>query len=218
MYRILTTTLLLCLPALASAQFYTGEPKWDFSIGAVYQSSQTSAGSEGSSFAIEGEPGLGLSLNYHFNKRFALGGDFDFISPRYRAVIVSDDVPPESVEINHRASQFNGRIKGTFSFTDGPLVPYAQIGFGWTNFDSNVADGPPITGCWWHPWWGYICQNYFRTYSSTESTYGAALGLRYEFAGNSFLNVAYDYWEVDTGGDRTNPTLEQVRLQYGWRF
>jgi hypothetical protein len=123
MYRILTTTLLLCLPALASAQFYTGEPKWDFSIGAVYQSSQTSAGSEGSSFAIEGEPGLGLSLNYHFNKRFALGGDFDFISPRYRAVIVSDDVPPESVEINHRASQFNGRIKGTFSFTTDRWCP-----------------------------------------------------------------------------------------------
>ena len=157
-------------------------------------------------------------LNYNFTRRFALGADLDFVSPDYRAVLVSDEDPSQSIEINHSASQFNGRIKGTFNLTDGPFVPFLQLGFGWTNFDSNVADGPPVTGCWWHPWWGYICSNFFRTYSSTELTYGGALGLRYEMVGNSFINLSYDYWELDTSGDRATPALEQWRLTYGWRF
>ena len=36
--------------------------------------------------------------------------------------------------------------------------------------------------------------------------------------GNSFINLSYDYWELDTGGSRANPTLDSWRLQYGWRF
>jgi hypothetical protein len=100
----------------------------------------------------------------------------------------------------------------------GPLVPYAQLGFGWTWLDANVSRGPPVTGCWWHPWWGYICENYDQTYSSTEFSYGGSLGLRYELQGGSFLNLSFDYWELDSGSRRATPKLEGLRLQYGSRF
>ena len=134
-------------------------------------------------------------------------------------MLINDEDPAESLNISHTASQWNTRLKGTFNFVEeGPLVPYVQLGIGWTFLDSNVADGPPQTGCWWHPWWGYICENFYRTYSSTEFSYGGALGIRYEMPGNSFLNLSYDYWELDTGGSRANPSLESWRLQYGWRF
>lgn len=205
------------LPGSALAQF--GEPRWDFSIGAIYQESVTSAGSNGSSIAMDSDLGFSLSFNYALNSRFSLGADLDFISPDYKAILVSDENPSDSFEVAHSADQFNGRIKGTFNFMEGPFVPYAQVGFGWTWFDSNVADGPPQTGCWWHPWWGYICTNYYRTYNSTEFTYGGALGLKYMLPGNrSFVNLSYDYWLLDTGGDRADPELSNWRLTYGWRF
>ena len=219
MRRLASLLIFFLLPSFAAAQFYSGQPKWDFAVTGVYQLSDSSPGSNGSGLEIDSEFGFGMSFNYNFNRRFGLGADLEWLRPDYRARLVSEDDPDDVLDIKHTASQFNGRIKGTLNFVEeGPLVPYVQLGVGWTWFDSNVADGPPVTGCWWHPWWGYICQNFYRTYSSTELTYGGALGLRYELAGNSFINLSYDYWELDTGGDRANPALESWRLQYGWRF
>jgi len=218
MRAIFTILVAIFLPASALAQ-WGGEPKWDFSIGAIYQESVTSSGQNGSYVNMDGEVGLGVSFNYAWTPRLSLGADLDWVSPDYQTLIVSDDDPNDSLFIDHSASQFNGRIKGTFNLTDGPFVPYLQVGIGWTWFDSNVADGPPQTGCWWHPWWGYICQNFFRTFSSTEFSYGGALGLKYNLPGNrSFLNLSYDYWLLDTGSDRADPELSNVRLTYGWRF
>jgi opacity protein-like surface antigen len=217
--RFLTILAALLLsPAAAFAQYYSSGSNWDFAIGAIYQSGQSSAGSNGASLKMNDEVGLGLTLGYKLNRWFTIGGDLDYVSPRYSAVLVSENDPTDTIDINHRATQFNSRIKGTLNFMEGPFVPYAQLGIGWSFFDSNVADGPPVTGCYWHPWWGYICSGYYRTYASTEFSYGAAVGARYEFSGGTFLNLSYDYWELDTGGSRANPSLESFRLQYGWKF
>ena len=219
MFRFLALAAICLGPSLAAAQYYGSDIGWDFSIGAIYQDSQSAAGRNGSRLSVDSALGLGLSMNYSLNSRFALGADFDWLRPDYSAVLVNDENPAETLLVDHRATQWNSRFKGTFNFTEqGPLVPYAQLGFGWTWLDSNVSSGPPVTGCWWHPWWGYICENYYQTYNSTEFSYGGALGLRYELQGGSFLNLSFDYWELDTGGSRANPKLESVRLQYGWRF
>jgi opacity protein-like surface antigen len=219
MYRILALAAAFLVPSLASAQFYAGEPKWDFAVGASYQNGLSAGGGNGSSLKVDGELGFNVSINYNFNSRFALGADLDWLRPDYSAVLINDEDPAESLDISHTASQWNTRLKGTFNFVeDGPLVPYVQLGIGWTYLDSNVADGPPQTGCWWHPWWGYICENFYQTYDSTEFSYGGALGMRYEFAGNSFVNLSYDYWELDTGSSRADLSLDSWRLQYGWRF
>ncbi len=165
---------LLLTPAAAFAQYYSGGSNWDFSIGAIYQTGKSAGGSNDSSLRTSDEVGLGLTLGYKLNRWFTIGGDLDYLSPRYSAVLVSENDPTDTINIDHRATQFNGRIKGTFNFTEGPFIPYAQLGIGWSSFDSNVADGPPQTGCWWHPWWGYICSNYYRTYGSTEFSYGVS--------------------------------------------
>ena len=211
-----TFAALLLLPAAAFGQYYGSGGDWDFSLGVVYQLGDSSSGENGTSLKVDDELGFGLSANYHFNRWFALGGDLDFVSPDYSAVLVSEDGQKQNV--SHNATQFNGRFKGTLKLMEGPFIPYAQLGVGWTVIDSNVADGPPQTGCWWHPWWGYICNNFYQTYSSTEFSYGMAVGARYEFRGQSFVNLSYDYWELDTGGSRANPALSSVRLQYGWKF
>jgi len=219
MYRLLACFAVFLLPSLAAAQFYDGEYGWDFAIGAIYQDSQSATGGNGSSLSVDSALGVGISLNYNLNSRFALGAGFDWLRPDYSAVLVNDENPAETLRVEHRGSQWNGRFRGTFNFIDqGPLVPYAQLGFGWTWLDSNLSSGPPVTGCWWHPWWGYICENFYQTYNSTEFSYGGALGLRYELFGGSFIDLSFDYWELDTGSSRASPTLESWRLQYGWRF
>lgn len=216
MRSLLIMTFLL-VPALASAQFNNSRAQsWDFSVAALYQAGNTSNGEGGSSFNTRNTWGFGFNVGYNFNDNFAIGADFDFLSPGYTATMVNENDPTDKRVIDHTASQFNGRLKAILNLMDGPLVPYVEAGFGWTYIDSNVADGPPTTGCWWHPWWGYICSNFYSTFSSTETSYGGALGVRYELRGNSFLKLSYNYWKIQAG--TTDPTAESLRLDYGWRF
>lgn len=221
MRKLVFAVLVLVAPALAYAQNFgsTGRAQsWEFSIGGIYQEGDSSSGEGGSSLNVDGELGIAFNVGYNFNERLLLGADFDFIKPDYQAVLVDENNPLNTTTINHSWSQFNGRLKGTFNFMEGPFTPYVEAGIGWTYIDSNVVDGPPITGCWWHPWWGYICSNFYNTFSSTEFSYGAGLGLRYDFVGGSFIKGSYSLWKLDTGGSAADPELKSWRLEYGWRF
>lgn len=214
MRRISAVMLVLLLPALASAQGFHNQ--WEWSIAGIYQESERTGTVGGSSLEIDSDLGIGFSLDYFFNQKFAVGADLEWLSPDYKATLISDQ--NEVSTINHKFSQFNGRIKASYYFMDGPLTPFVEGGIGWTYVDSNVADGPPITGCWWHPWWGYVCSNYYSTFSETSFSYGGALGLRYRMRGGTMLKLAYNNWEIDGSGDAPNPTLNAVRFEVAWGF
>ena len=212
---------ILLLPAVATAQNWgpvDRSQSWDFSVSGIYQAGETVGGENGSSLTVKDTWGFGFGFDYNFNKRFSLGMDLDYIRPDYTAELIEDAVPPSSRTIRHTGYQFNGRIVGTLNLMDGPFVPYIDAGFGWTHLDSNVADGPPVTGCWWHPWWGYICSNFYNTFSSTETTYGAGLGLRYEISGGGFIKASYNHWVLNSGGASGDFDLGSARIEYGWTF
>jgi opacity protein-like surface antigen len=219
--RALLITLFVLAPALSAAQGFGTRDRaqqWDFALGAIFQTSDRVDGQNGSYLDVKNAWGFGFNIGYHFNSRFSLSADLDFIRPDYTVEIISEDPRNQPVRVDHRLSQFNGRFKGTWNILDGPLVPYVEAGAGWTYIDSNVADGPPQTGCWWHPWWGYICSNYWSTFSSTETTYGGGLGIRYELRGGAFAKLSYNYWKLDSGGNSSDFNLASARLEYGWNF
>ena len=232
MKKLFLSAIVLIAPAISAAQGYgSGRAQsWDFSFGVIYQQADVAAGpgdtdpgAPQSSLEVDDEFGFGFNVGYHITDHLNVSADFEFLRPDYTAVVVTeanppDGSPPQTETINHRLNQFNGRLKGTYYFTDGPFVPYVEAGFGWTYVDSNVASGPPTGFCWWHPWWGYICESFVDTFSSTETTYGGALGVRYEMPGNSFIKASYNYWVLVTGSQRADPTLESIRVEYGWRF
>ena len=217
--RVLTAvTILFAVPGIALAQGNRAN-SWEWSFAAIYQESKNMGGNGGSNLKVDDDWGLGINFGYNFTNHLALGVDLEWLSPDYQAVLVDDSVSPaRTTNIDHEFSQFNGRIKGTYSFLDGPLNPFIEAGIGWTYIDSNVLDGPPQTGCYWHPWWGYICSNFYSTFSSTSFTYGAGLGLRYHLQGGSFLKASYNVWELDDAGSVSDPTFSAFRLEFGWGF
>ena len=218
--RVLVVLFFALGPALASAQ------SWDFSLAAIYQDGLSVGGDGGpqtptpdtSSLSVKSELGWGGNITYNFNNHLALGLDIDYISPDYTAVLVSEDPMDPDVVVDHSLTQWNYRLKGTWNFLEGPLVPFVDLGYAWTNVDSNVADGPPVTGCWWHPWWGYICENFYSTFSSTEEGWGGGVGLRYNLRNQAFLKLSWNRWELKSGGNTDDLTLESARLEYGWSF
>jgi opacity protein-like surface antigen len=217
-------------PALALAQFGLNPDRaqsWEMSIGAFNQSSISVGGASNdpaatvpnsSSLSLDSEWGFSFNATYNFTDHLALGMDLDWVRPRYDVTLVPDDPLEDTVEIRHRGSQFKGRFKGTYTFSENNFTPFVDVGLGWTRFDTNVADGPPVTGCWWHPWWGYICENFYSTFSSTEFTYGTGVGLRYDLSGGGVLKASYNYWWLDSGGKSDDFSLDAFRIEYGWRF
>jgi hypothetical protein len=210
--------LFFALPGISLAQGSGRAQTWEFAVGGLYQDSESANGAGGSSFEMDSALGLAFNIGYNLTSKFSLSADFDFLEPDYTAILADENNPLNTQTIRHTLSQFIGRFKGTLNLMEGPFSPFVEVGAGWAFLDSNVADGPPVTGCYWHPYWGYICSNYYDTISETEMTYGGAVGFRFEFAGGSFVKANYSIYEVDVSGDGADPQLATARLEYGWRF
>ena len=202
---------------LAAAMLLTGSASadrgknWEATIQLIGTASDSSDGENGSSIDLDSATGWAFGITYNFNEHLALGFDASFVKPDYTAVIVPDSDDEDPFSISHRASIFNGAVNGTYNILKGNFTPYVQLGLGWTNVDSNVADGPPTTGCWWDPWWGYICTTTWSTYDTTEFTYNLGLGLRWDINAAFFSRASYtrEFIKVDSGSlDFDAMTLE----------
>ena len=203
--------LILSTPGLAQAQSYSREGSFEFSFAGLYQDAEEADAGGGSIISLDEGFGLGIGLGYYLTDRLIVGGDVEWLAPDYTATLINDN--GGTSQFDHELDQLNFRFKGAYYFLEGPFSPYVELGAGWTWVDSNVADGPPIVGCWWHPWFGYICDDYYETFSETSFTYGGALGLRYRFVGDTVLRLSYNNYEVDGSGDAPDPTLNAARLE-----
>lgn len=76
------------------------------------------SGDGGSSLDVDNTWGIEFSLGYNLTDHINISGDFDFLRPDYTAIVVTEPNPPDGsmgmTRIDHRLSQFNGRLKGTY--------------------------------------------------------------------------------------------------------
>ena len=190
---------------------------WEFGLIISDMSSEALSADMGSSIAIDGDTGFGLSVAYNISNRFAVGADFIWSSPKYTAVLTPDG-PGLPEVINHKMDLFTYTFTGTWNLLDGPLTPYLEANYGWTNIDSNIADQPPITGCWWDSWWGYVCDTFYSTYSKTRTSYGGAAGLRWDSGNGWTLKASYGFLEIDTSKATEKANMDVIRVDLAWLF
>lgn len=212
------TGVLLAIPFLASAQTRTGSAdragQWETTLGVYGTKSENADGTNGSGADIDGTLGLTFSVGYNFSDHLALRFDGSWLAPDYTATLATEE--RGLVEIDNELDVFSGQFNGVYHLMDGPFTPYVQAGLGWTYIDSNIVDGLPSTGCWWDPWWGYICANFYSTYSTTNFSWNVGLGLRYEFRSDMFIRGGWEQTRIDSDG--TNPSFDALRLEIGWQF
>ena len=117
---------------------------------------------------------------------------------------------PKDVNAMFRANRrlLQGVFNATWHWFDGPLTPFLEAGIGYARIDTNIPSQPPVTGCWWDPWWGYICDTRWKTYDTSEFTYNAGIGLRWDVNGALFFRGAYNReWIGLDAGDIEFDTL-----------
>jgi opacity protein-like surface antigen len=173
----------------------------------------------GSSVDTHDDAGFGLGFGYNIDEHWLVGFEFAYNELNYDASIASADVPPKA---NARASgtaqltRFGGSL--TYNFLARPLTPYVTGNLGYMYVDSNIPNGPPQTGCWWDPWYGYICSTWQSTVSSNAFEYGIGAGVQWDSERNFFLRFGYESDWVDISHASSTPGFSILRLQFGTHF
>ncbi len=165
--------------------------------------------------------GLGVGIAYNFSEHFALGFDFTFAQPDYKADVIPQPTEsnpnPDPVRISTEADFFTGQLKGIWNFRKGPFTPYAEAGLGWTYYDSNVSDGTGFVSCFFDPFFGFVCTSFADTYDETSLSYGGALGLRWETGDRLLLKLSYNILSVDID-EGNDPFLQSIKFEIGTRY
>jgi opacity protein-like surface antigen len=215
-FKSLSCMLIILLSATAlAAERRPGE--FEYTAGLVYTDGTSVDTRRGSGIDFSSRLGFQAGIDYYLSSRFALGFDVAWVEPNYKATLIPDD-GSAPVQVNQRARVFTGQFVGTYNFLEGPLTPFVEATLGWTYFDSRVSSTPPVVGCWWDPWLGYVCSSRYRTYDETNLSYGMGLGLRVDLSRSFFAKATYRWLELDLDGGREKPLLESASVELGWRF
>ncbi len=212
---VLVTALVFSTTALAQQD---RSNMWEFGVLLNNLGSENLNGSNGSSLDVDSSTGFGFSLSYNLNNHFALGGEFTWNQPDYSAVFVPADPTEDPQTVNYELDVFGVNLKATWNIIDGPITPYVEAGLGWADIDSNIVDQPPVTGCWWDPWWGYVCDTFYSTYGKTQESYNYAVGLRWDMDNGMTLKASYGVLEIDTSQSTDDASLDAIRAELTWRF
>jgi len=214
---IVLCTVFVLFGVADTVQAQDREGRWEFTLGTFYQLGSDVDVKNGSPINTDGGFGLELGGGYNFSDMLAVSFGMQWAGIDYDTTVFDDE-----------GNQ--GRLSGTYdSFTmsanvvlnlaDGPWVPYIGGGVGWTWIDTNVPNGPPEFGCWWDPWWGYVCWGGYPTKTTDSFSYQVFLGLRYQFANDrTFMRLGYTSQWMDFSGADGTPRFDVISLDFGWMF
>lgn len=215
---LLVIILVLGVEASAALAQLSGRPmmtrsdRWEFSFQTRYIGSQDYVGEGGSALSVSDDLGWGFGFAYNFNQHFNLGMVFAWRSMPYEATVVLDDGSTDKYSSQLDTSTVG--LTGEYNILKGKFTPYVNGSWAWFNVNTNVFAGWG-QGCWWDPFWGYVCGAVPLTYGVSTSTYSLGLGVRFEFSDKVFARAGYERGWVSSGSiDET----DILRVDLGFLF
>ena len=190
---------------------------WEFRIGPVFTESKKVSFNGGSNANIDSTTGVKIGTGYYITDQLIVGMNFGWAESSFNGTIVGNLA-------NSRIE--NGHVDFSTLMVDamyllplkGAIKPYAEAGLGWNWVNTNIATAPPQTGCWWDPWWGYICSTWQPTHGSSNFAYQAGAGVQVNFTRSFTINVDYRYTWLDLSNTSSTPGFGGVNLTFVWRF
>ena len=95
---------------------------------------------------------------------------------------------------------------------------YMWDGVGWNFVDTNIPTAPPQVGCWWNPWYGYICEGFQESKSVDGFAYQAGAGVNVRMTPALSLSGSYRMNWVDYPKADGTPTFDAIQLILHWAF
>ena len=186
--------LVIAVPAFAQPSKSRRGQFWQVSLQTRYTPSQSIETKGGSGVEIEDDMGWGFGFEYNFNPKLSLGAGFTWRNVPYLATLVDAGDPTVTEKIPSEFDITVMEARGTWHFTDTTLAPFVNGSWGWMLVDSNIYAGSQAD-CWWHPWYGLVCDVWSGNYGANTWTAGLGGGVRWEPGRDSsfFMKAAYEY-------------------------
>lgn len=189
-------------------------PGWGLGGELLYQDSTRLLFDGGSSASLDSDFGIALTFGYRFSEHLELGFAFDWQQSGYNATLQSADLPDLRVDVSGDLEAFTPRMWLSYNFLKGPVTPFVNGGIGWTFIDTNIPTSRAQVGCWWDPWWGYICAPYQNTKSIDEFTYTLGAGVGWDISPGFTLRLAFEKHWIDYSKATSTPDLDQLKLGF----
>lgn len=189
-FKVLATALLFSL-SLLSAETNSAPGnrtgQWQISLIPTYTNSQSIQFDGGAVADINSHSGFGIGIGYNFSDYLELDLDIGSADANYTGTRVLDDGSNTQQKYNGSYYTSHMNLGLTYNFIASRFTPFVKGNLGLTYVDSGIPTGNIGSVCWWDPWWGYYCGPYAQTYTASELSYGADLGLRFDITSNVFL-------------------------------
>ena len=198
------------------SKFGSRDGRFEASVLLAYQNGTDESSEGGSSLAIDSSAGWGVSFGWNWTAKLNLSYRLMANQPKYVAVIVPEDPEELPQSFDHKMSKYSHQLNATYNLMRGPFTPFVAGGIGWTKLDSNIASGPPQTGCWWDPWWGYICFGEWNTFSTSKFSYNLGVGVRWDINNAVFSRAAYsrEFLSLKNGSLNFDTVTVEVGLMF----
>jgi opacity protein-like surface antigen len=203
----------------AHAQGTTRAGHFETSLGGGYTGSKSLSFDNGAKADVDGSWGFLFGIAYNLSERVSLGGEFGWSSLGYSTTVApaaGNPAPP--VNLRGTAYASSAAFNATYHFLPGPITPYVSGTLGFVYVDTGMPSGPPVNGCWWYPWWGYVCGPVVPTKTTTDFTYGVGAGLRWDLNEKFFLRAGLQQFWWTMGDAEGTPSFTSYRADFGFKF
>lgn len=202
----------------AHSAFYDSRvEKWEFFLAPQITNSKVLQFDGGAEADINKRSSIAFGFGYNINHHIELDLSFASSHANYTSTIIPENTSLSSETGTYSLYTSSINFGFTYNLLKNPLTPYVSANIGSTYIDSGIKTGNVGTGCYWYPYWGYVCGPVNETYTTTQLTYGAALGLRYDFNRKLYIkaDVGKNYLDVDSSN---TPDFTSYRFTFGFMF
>ncbi len=213
--RFFAITAIACLAVGLHAADTKRAGSWEMYLGPQYNMGKTLNLAHENSAKVNSSAALLFGFAYNFDEHISLGFMFNSTSANYKVSYRDEQGSDKTYSNSLYTSAFD--LTAAYNFMEGAFTPYVMADLGMTYIDSGIPTGEEGTGCWWDPWYGYICAPVMSTYSANKLNYGAQLGLRYDTQSAVFFKAGIGLSHVDLDGTGDD-TFTLYNVLVGFKF
>ncbi len=192
--------------------------RWEGSVILAFQTGLDQSYEGGSELSVDSTMGWGLSFAWNWTDKWNLSYRYQSTNPNYTALVVPEEGSIEVPRtIEHELSKSTHQFNVTYNFSRKAFTPFVVAGVGWSKLDSNVpTTSVPGVGCWWDPWYGYICFADWETYNTSQFTYNLGAGVRWDINNMLFTKASYvrEFLSAENGSINLDTAVLELGLMF----
>lgn len=190
---------------------------WQARLGARYQPTTDVDFDGGSEVEFNSSTAFVVGLGYALSEHFEVGANLSYDDRDYEARLAGD-AANEFFPVRGSVETTGLMFDLSYYFLTGRIRPFVSTGAGWSFVDTNLPTAPPQVGCWWNPWYGYICEGFQETKSVDGFAYQAAAGVNVRLNSALSLTGSYQANWVDYPKADGTPMFDAIQLILHWAF